>query len=98
MNVTDTDASRSPALTIGAPVRAELAPILSPEALTFIAALTERFAPRIDQLLKAREERQANIDAGELPDFLPQTREIREGDWKIAPIPADVRDRRVEIT
>ena len=96
--MTDTATSRSLALTIGAPVRAEFAPMLSPDALSFIAALTERFAPRVDQLLRAREERQAKIDAGELPDFLPETREIREGDWKIAPIPEDVRDRRVEIT
>ena len=91
-------ATRRVSLSIGAPVRAEFAPILSPEALQFIAALTERFAPRVEDLLKAREARQGRIDAGALPDFLPETREIRESDWKIAPIPADVRDRRVEIT
>ena len=96
--MSDSAASRSISLSIDAPVRAELASVLSPEAVSFIAALTERFAPRVDQLLKARDERQARIDAGELPDFLPETRAIREGDWKIAPIPSDVRDRRVEIT
>jgi len=85
-------------LSIGAPVRGENEPILSPEALEFVAALAERFTPRVTELLKAREERQKRIDAGELPDFLPATKAVRDGDWTVAPIPKDLLDRRVEIT
>ncbi|MGE0581749.1 MAG: malate synthase A [Steroidobacteraceae bacterium] len=72
--------------------------ILTPPAQAFIAALARRFAPQVRGLLEARARRQARIDAGELPDFLPQTRAIREGDWRVADIPADLLDRRVEIT
>jgi malate synthase len=85
-------------LSIGAPVRGEAQPILSPEALDFIAALSERFGPRVAALLTAREERQKRLDAGELPDFLPDTQAIRDGVWTVAPIPKDLLDRRVEIT
>ena len=72
--------------------------ILTPEALAFLGELVERFAPRVEELLRAREARQARIDAGELPDFLPETAAVRAGDWRVAPIPADLLDRRVEIT
>ncbi|MGE5624257.1 MAG: malate synthase A [Bacillota bacterium] len=72
--------------------------ILTREALAFVAELTRRFAPRIKQLLAAREARQARFDAGELPDFRADTRSIREGEWKVGAIPADLLDRRVEIT
>jgi malate synthase len=72
--------------------------ILTVEALGFLAELAERFAPRVEQLLRAREQRQQRLDAGELPDFLAETRAVREGDWRIAGIPADLLDRRVEIT
>jgi malate synthase len=72
--------------------------ILAPEALAFVADLHRRFNPRREELLARREERKRRLDAGQLPDFLPQTREIRESDWTVAPIPADLRDRRVEIT
>ncbi len=72
--------------------------ILTPEALAFVAALQRGFGERRKALLALRVERQADLDAGTLPDFLEQTREIREGDWKGAPIPEDLRDRRVEIT
>jgi malate synthase len=85
-------------LAIGAPVRAELQSILSAEALEFIAALTENFAPQVTALLEAREARQRGIDAGRMPDFLPETRSIRESDWRVAEIPQDLLDRRVEIT
>ena len=74
------------------------AQVLTPPAQAFIASLARRFAPQVRALLAAREQRQSRIDAGELPDFLPQTRAIREGDWRVAPIPADLLDRRVEIT
>ena len=72
--------------------------ILSPDALAFLAKLHRRFNGRRLELLARRDERQKRFDAGELPNFLPETRAIREGDWKVAPIPADLTDRRVEIT
>src|SRR5438067_7084872 len=72
--------------------------ILSHQALEFVAALQRRFNPRREELLRARVERQQRLDAGELPDFLPETRPVREGDWKTAPPPPDIQDRRVEIT
>ncbi|EHH2510921.1 malate synthase A [Vibrio parahaemolyticus] len=68
------------------------------EAQTFLSLLCEKFAGRVEELLEAREEKQARIDAGELPDFLPDTQDIREGSWKILGIPHDLQDRRVEIT
>jgi malate synthase len=72
--------------------------ILSAEALAFIAGLHRRFNRRRLELLTRRMGRQEDFDAGKLPDFLPDTKAIREGDWKIAKIPADLLDRRVEIT
>ena len=72
--------------------------LLSADALAFIAELHHRFDGTRRELLSARAERQARLDAGELPDFLEETREIREGDWRVAPVPADLQDRRVEIT
>jgi len=72
--------------------------ILTDEALTFLAELHERFDTRRRELLAARIERQKRFDAGDLPDFLAETRGIRESDWTVAPIPADLLDRRVEIT
>lgn len=80
------------------PMQSEYQQILSPEALAFVAELASRFAPGVPQLLAGREARQAMVDAGQLPDFLPETKDIRDGDWKILGIPEDLRDRRVEIT
>jgi malate synthase len=74
------------------------AEILSAEALAFVAGLHRRFNKRRLELLARRDERQKQFDAGELPDFLPETKSIRDGDWSIAKIPADLLDRRVEIT
>jgi len=72
--------------------------ILSAPALAFVADLTRRFRPRVHELLEARRQRQARIDAGERPDFLPATAELRASDWTVSPVPPDLRDRRVEIT
>lgn len=72
--------------------------ILTPEALDFVAMLEERFGARRRELLKRREARQKEIDAGRLPDFLPETAHIRESEWKVGSIPTDLEDRRVEIT
>jgi malate synthase len=74
------------------------AEVLSPGALAFVASLHRRFQPRRQQLLARRAARQAEIDAGALPDFLPATRAIREAEWRVAPPPLDLLDRRVEIT
>jgi malate synthase len=72
--------------------------VLSPDALAFVAELHRRFDGTRRALLAARAERQARLDAGELPDFLPETRDVCEGDWRVAPVPPDLHDRRVEIT
>jgi malate synthase len=74
------------------------AEVLSPAALSFIGELAERFAKRVSPLLAARDARQARIDAGEVPGFLQETAAVRAGDWRIAGIPGDLQDRRVEIT
>jgi len=87
-----------PGIAISGPVTAAYAEILTPEALAFLGELHTRFDARRRQLLAARLERQKRFDAGEKPDFLAETAAIREGDWKVAPIPADLQDRRVEIT
>ena len=76
----------------GLPTRPDGEGVLTPESLEFLGELVERFAPRVEQILRAREQRQARLDAGEMPDFLAETRAIREGDWKVAPIPADLQD------
>ncbi|ENM5743048.1 malate synthase A [Vibrio metoecus] len=68
------------------------------EAQTFLQHLCERFASRVDELLALREQKQTLIDQGQLPDFLPETKDIREGSWKVLGIPNDLQDRRVEIT
>ena len=81
-----------------APVSGRYAEILTPEAVTFAAGLQRQFNDRRKTLLEARAARQVRLDAGERPDFLPETREVRESDWKVAPLPADLLDRRVEIT
>ena len=72
--------------------------ILTPDAVQFVAMLQREFNPRRDELLRKREERKKRLDAGELPDFLPETKNIRERDWTVAPIASGLVDRRVEIT
>jgi malate synthase len=72
--------------------------ILSPAALDFVADLTRRFGDRVTALLDARAARQRELDRGALPDFLPETREIREAQWHVTTVPTDLQDRRVEIT
>jgi len=72
--------------------------VLTKEAVAFIADLQRKFNGRREELLAARAERQKRLDAGEKPDFLPETAHIRESDWTVAPLPQDILDRRVEIT
>lgn len=83
---------------IKGPVTGQYAEILTEQALSFLAQLARKFENRRRDLLERRTVRQREISAGHLPDFLPATREIREGEWTVAPIPADLLDRRVEIT
>src|SRR5438067_801644 len=72
--------------------------VLTAPALAFVEDLTKRFADRIDELLARRRATQARFNSGERPDFLKETASVRSGDWRVAPPPDDVRDRRVEIT
>ncbi len=72
--------------------------VLTPEALAFLTVLHRRFEPRRRELLALRQQRQAELDRGVLPDFLPETASIRRGSWRIAPVPVPLLDRRVEIT
>ena len=72
--------------------------VLTPLALQLLASLHRRFNPRRLELLAARERRQAELDAGALPAFLPSTADVRAAEWRVSPVPADLQDRRVEIT
>src|SRR5919202_1019090 len=83
---------------VRAPVEGRLGEIVSREALEFVTKLQREFNPRRKELLQKRVERQRRLDAGELPDFLTETRSVREGDWQVAPVPKDLQDRRCEIT
>ena len=94
----DTFQNSSPGLTLSGGVPARYAEILSPEALAFFTTLANKFEPTRQALLAARVQRQGQFDAGILPDFLPETRHIREGEWHVAAVPANIQDRRVEIT
>jgi malate synthase len=74
------------------------ASVLTPDARAFLLKLAARFEPRRQELLARRQTVQQEIDHGKLPDFLPETAEIRQSEWKVAPIPKDLLDRRAEIT
>src|SRR5688572_4922905 len=86
----------------GVEIVAPMAPgyetLLTPEALAFVAKLARKHGPTRKKLLAYRVERQQKIDAGKMPGFLPETRRVRAGKWRVGPIPADLQDRRVEIT
>jgi len=90
--------SSTTGIEILAPISPAAAEILTPAALEFIAELERKTRSRRQSLLAARAARQARLDAGELPDFLPQTASVRRGEWRVGPVPADLQDRRVEIT
>ncbi len=77
---------------------AHLDEVLTPQALDFVAQLHRSFNPERERLLDDRARRQARLDAGEMPDFLPNPIESRDPDWRVAPAPRDFDDRRVEIT
>jgi len=86
------------AVNIRGPRTGEAERVLTQDALALVARLHRELEPRRRELLHARNQRQADIRAGNLPDFLPQTRQVRKGEWQVAPTPADLQDRRVEIT
>jgi malate synthase len=90
------DAASSVAVVGPAVARSE--EILTPDALAFVADLDRRFSDRRDQLLEVRRERRRTIAATGTLDFLPETAALRAADWRVAPVPADLQDRRVEIT
>jgi malate synthase len=85
-------------LEVRAPLEPGFAGILTADARRFLTTLARACEPRRQELLARRVERQRRLDAGEFPDFLPQTRAMRETTWTVASIPADLADRRVEIT
>jgi malate synthase len=85
-------------IEVPANIASPYADILTSQALAFVARLARRFEPRRRELLAARARRQADFDAGRLPDFLPETAAIRSGEWTIGSVPPDLQDRRVEIT
>src|SRR5438105_8846154 len=81
-----------------APIPEEYAPILTPPALAFLSKLARNFEMERQTLLARRVDRQKEISAGKKLAFLEETRTVREGNWKVAPIPAGLENRRVEIT
>jgi len=102
MSTVAAETPAGPAMPEGVVLHQALGPrfaeILTTEALEFLAALHRRFEPRRAQILHARVIRQQHLSAGELPNFSKETADVRAGDWRVAPIPADLLDRRVEIT
>ena len=89
---------RLPGVEFLAPLSESYAEILTPEAVAFVVDLQRTFNGRRKALLDARHERQKRLDAGEKPNFLAETKSVRDADWTVAPLPADILDRRVEIT
>jgi malate synthase len=85
-------------VAVRGPVRPGYERVLTPDALAFVAGLARAFEPRVAELLARRRERQARLDVGESFDFLRDTGAIRAADWAVSPLPADLLDRRVEIT
>jgi malate synthase len=89
---------KSKSVDFAVPVTGKYADLLTPEAVAFVVGLQRTFNEQRKELLEARVARQKRLDAGERPDFLKETKHIRESEWTVAPLPADLLDRRVEIT
>ncbi|MDP4529872.1 malate synthase A [Alkalimonas delamerensis] len=83
---------------VDAEFQQQLDQVFTEDACALLVELTREFRPRLQQLLAERQRKQARFDAGDLPDFLSETKAIRESDWQVAAIPADLQDRRLEIT
>ena len=98
MGIWEMEQATSQKLKIVGELTEQAQEILTPEALDFIVSLHEKFNERRKELLVKREERQKRLDEGEQLHFLPETEQIRKGEWTIAPLPRDLQDRRVEIT
>ena len=81
-----------------APMRPGYDAVLTPEAIAFVVELQRKFGTERERLLARRKEVQAKLDSGWKPDFLTETRSVRDADWTVAPLPKDLLDRRVEIT
>ncbi len=92
------DGTAAQRVQIRGPLRPGYETVLTPQALAFVVDLEWRFDAERRRLLALRNERQARLDAGARPGFLPETASIRDGDWRVAPLPKDLLDRRVEIT
>jgi malate synthase len=88
----------SAGVVITGAITPEFEKILTPEAIAFVAKLDRAFSKTRLTLLQNRKKRQAEITAGKMPDFLPETEHIRRGSWSVSPVPPDLKDRRVEIT
>ena len=97
-NDTGRGMTESAGVSINAPMQPGFEHVLSTEALALVAKLHRAFEPRRQELLAKRAARAKRLDAGERPDFLADTKHVREGNWTIAPLPADLQCRRVEIT
>jgi malate synthase len=93
-----TESSQQLPCDVIGPVADDYKSVLTGDALDFVVLLTRRFRPRVAELLATRQDRQRQLDAGRFPDFLEETRDIRESDWRVTTVPADLQDRRVEIT
>jgi malate synthase len=87
-----------PGVEIRAPIKPGYEAVLTPEALAFVAELERKFGAERRRLLEARRAVQEKLDQGWKPDFLAETKAVREGEWAVAPLPRDILDRRVEIT
>ncbi len=98
MQLADLKGLKSEGIEVLGPIRAGYEEILTPSAIRFVASLHREFDGRRRELLGLRKERQARLDAGEQPSFLGETEGVRAADWRVGPIPADLLDRRVEIT
>src|SRR5262245_3529908 len=96
MSISVTSGSRQ--IQIKAPGEPSFDEVLTGPAIEFVSGLIREFAPRVDELLARRRGETARIRSGGSLGFRPDTARVREGDWTVAPIPADLRDRRVEIT
>jgi malate synthase len=91
-------APASNGIQVLAPTPEEFKRVMTSDALDFIGKLSREFEPRRREILENRKKAQAAVDNGQFPDFLPETENIRKSEWKISPIPDDLKDRRVEIT
>src|SRR5262245_39330338 len=85
-------------IEVAGEITPDAANVLSREALDFVASLSRQFNDTRLSLLRRRAERMSRIKAGEMPDFLPETAQVRESEWKVAPTPPDFQKRHVEIT